>query len=91
VTIEEARDWLRVSGTDNDAIIQGLLNAAPSYIESATGISADDLTLYPLSEQVTKFLLLLWYNADQVNADQLQGIIDNLLKSLTTLARGNDQ
>ena len=83
VTLEEARDWLRISGTDNDEIISGLLAAAPDYIRVATGCETDE----PLADTITKFLLLLWYNAEQAEAERLQRTIDNLLKALAVKAR----
>ncbi len=87
VTLTEARDWLRIDGSDNDAIIQGLLMACPEYIEIATGLSVSDQDSEPMADMVTKFLLTLWYNAEQAEADRLQRTIDNLLKALTIRAR----
>lgn len=87
VTLEQAREWLRIDGTDNDLVIQGLLEAAPNYIEVATGMWPVDQRQEPLADTVTKFLLTLWYNAEQSEADQLQRTIDNLLKALTVKAR----
>jgi hypothetical protein len=87
VTLDTAREWLRLDGTDNDAIVQGLLDAAPAYIEVATGMAPDMQQQEPLADTVTKFLLMLWYNAEQAEADRLQRTIDNLLKALTIIAR----
>ena len=88
VSIETAREWLRIDGTDNDTIIEGLLSAAPDYIEVATGMSAEAQAVEPLADTVTKFLLTLWYNAEQAEAERLQRTIDGLLKALTVKARG---
>lgn len=87
VSIETAREWLRIDGTDNDEIIMGLLSAAPGYIEIATGLSAIDQKSEPLADTVTKFLLTLWYYAEQSETDRLQHTIDSLLKTLTVVAR----
>lgn len=87
VSIETAREWLRIDSTDNDSIIEGLLLAAPEYIEIATGLSAADQSSIPLADTVTKFLLTLWYYAEQSETDRLQRTIDSLLKTLTVLAR----
>lgn len=87
VTLSTAREWLRIDGNDNDTIIQGLLMACPEYIEIATGLSVFDQTTEPMADMVTKFLLTLWYNAEQAEADRLQRTIDNLLKALTIRAR----
>ena len=88
ITLEIAREWLRIDGTANDAIISGLLNAAPAYIEMATGATQLEQETLPLADTVTKFLLTLWYNAEQSEAERLQRTIDNLLKALTVQARG---
>lgn len=87
VTIDKARDWLRIDGTDNDEIIRGLLDAVPSYIEVATGMKPKQQKCDPLAETVTKFLLTLWYNAEQSETERLQRSIDNLLKALSVRAR----
>lgn len=87
VSLSTAREWLRIDGTDNDDIIQGLLSAAPHYIEVATGMTPEGQEEEPLADTVIKFLLTLWYNAEQAEADQLQRTIDNLLKALTVKAR----
>lgn len=83
VTLDKAREWLRIDGTDNDEIIQGLLDAVPSYIEVATGMTPPHQAIEPLADTVAKFLLTLWYNAEQSEAERLQRSIDNLLKALT--------
>lgn len=90
VSLATARDWLRINGTDNDTVIQGLLDAAPSYIEVATGMDYTTQASEPLADTVTKFLLTLWYNAEQAEAERLQRTIDSLLKSLTVIARENN-
>lgn len=81
--IEEAREWLRIDGTDNDEIVQSLLEGTKVYIYQATGIQDADQDANPLAVTCQKFLLSLWYNPDQSEADKLQRTIDNLLKSLS--------
>ena len=87
VPLPVAREWLRIDGTDNDSVIAGLLVAAPDYIEMATGLEVSDQASEPLADTVTKFLLTLWYNAEQAEAERLQRTIDGLLKALTVKAR----
>ena len=82
VSLDVAREWLRIDGADNDEIIQGLLDAAPDYIEVATGMTPEQQQAEPLADTVAKFLLTLWYNAEQSEAERLQRCIDNLLKAL---------
>jgi hypothetical protein len=87
VTLDKAREWLRLDGTDNDPVVQGLLDAVPTFIEIATGMKPEAQQNEPLADTVTKFLLTLWYNAEQAEADRLQRTIDSLLKALTIKVR----
>ena len=83
ITLDKVREWLRIDGTDNDEIIQGLIDAVPAYIEVATGMTPEQQAAEPLADTVGKFLLTLWYNAEQAEAERLQRCIDDLLKALT--------
>lgn len=86
MTITEARDYLRIDGTDNDGVIAPLLDAIPGYIELTTGMSAAQQETEPLATTASKFLLSLWYNPEQTDVDKIQRVIDNLLKGLSALA-----
>lgn len=86
ITVEEAREYLRLDGTDNDGIISPLLDAIPGYIELTTGMSAAQQASEPLAKTASKFLLLLWYNPEQADVEKIQRVIDNLLKGLSALA-----
>jgi len=83
INLDTAREWLRIDGTDNDDIIQGMLEATPDYIEVATGLTPEQQKAEPLADTTTKFLLTLWYNAEQAEVERLQRTIDSLLKTLT--------
>ena len=85
--INEAREHLRVDGTDNDIIILSLLEAIPGYIEVTTGMTPEQQATEPLVKTASKFILQLWYNAEQTNSDKLQRTIDGLLKAITVMAR----
>jgi len=85
--LEEAREYLRIDGTDNDEIILSLLEAIPGYIEVTTGMTPEQQETEPLAKTVSKFILQLWYNAEQSESDKLQRTIDGLLKALTVMAR----
>lgn len=88
LTLDEARECLRIDGTDNDAIIQAMLAAIPSYIEVTTGLPTGDPQAFePLVDTVSRFLITLWYNAEQADSDKLQATIDSLLKALTIKGR----
>lgn len=82
ITLEQAREVLRLDTADNDDIIAGLLAAVPDYIELCTGLTAERQASEPLADTAGKFLLILWYNAERVDADKVQRTIDSLLKTL---------
>lgn len=88
LTLDKAREWLRIDGTDNDDIISGLLDAVPGYIEVTTGMTPTQQDDEPLAEAASKFIVQLWYNAEQTDSEKLQRTIDGLLKALTVKARG---
>ena len=81
-TIEEARDILRIDGSDNDEIITALLSAVPPYLEATTGYIADG-AYSPLAQAAGRFLLQLWYYGENADMDKLQRVIDSLLKALS--------
>lgn len=89
LTIEKAREWLRLDNSDNDAIISGLIDSAVEYIELTTGLSEADQEKSTLAETAQKFLLTLWYDPQTAETDRLQRTIDNLLKAITTTQLGN--
>ncbi len=82
-TIEEARDILRIDGSDNDGMIYSLLSAVPPYLEAATGYKSADGTFSPLAQTAGRFLLWLWYYGENSDTDKVQRVIDSLLKALS--------
>ena len=84
--LNEAREFLRIDGTENDNIINALLNAIPSYIEITTGMTTPQQSTEPLINTVSRFILQLWYNAEQSESEKLQRTIDSLLKAITLKA-----
>lgn len=82
ISLDEAREWLRLDNTDNDEVIEGLLDGAAEYITIATGLTPLYQAASPLAKTATKFLLSLWYDPTQADTDKLQRSIDNLLKAV---------
>ena len=81
-SIDEARDVLRIDGTDNDPQISALLEAIPAYLEITTGYTtAGDYS--PLAKTAARFILQLWYFGESSDTDKLNRVIDSLLKALT--------
>ena len=52
-----------------------------------TGMTAVQQDAEPLAEAASKFILQLWYNAEQSESEKLQRTIDSLLKALTIKGR----
>lgn len=83
ISLEEAREYLRLDNTDNDTIIEGLIKGAEEYIRVGTGIPVSLLTTSDLAKTIAKMLLSLWYDSTQIDTDKLQRTIDTCLKSLS--------
>lgn len=88
MTLEQARNVLRVDEGDNDELITSLMEAIPSYIETATGMKEDQQIKEPMAKTAAGFILTLWYYADKADDKALNRTIEALLKSLTYKARG---
>lgn len=86
VSTADAREWLRIDGTDNDAMISALVGAAVDYIEAATGLDAGAQADIELCDNAVKFLVSMWYYGESADVAQLSTIVDSLMKSITTLA-----
>lgn len=82
-TIQEARDILRIDGSDNDVIIEPLLQAIPPYLEATTGYTATAGEFSPVAWAAGRFLLQLWYYGENADTNKLQRVIDCLLKALS--------
>ena len=82
-TTQEAREILRIDGSDNDAIIEPLIDAIPPYLEATTGYSATNGDYSPVALTAGRFLLQMWYYGENADTDKLQRVIDCLLKALS--------
>nr|DAR24753.1 MAG TPA: tail connector protein [Caudoviricetes sp.] len=85
ITLEQGREWLRLDGTDNDAIITSLINTAEQYIQVQTGLDATQLAASPLAQNTAKLLLSLYYNTGVIDPDKLQRTIDAAINTLASL------
>ena len=91
ITIEEARETLRVDGRDNDIIIIPLIEAIPHYLEATTGRAwENDKQIHPLAKTAAKFILMIWYNPQGAEIQKLRGIVDGILTTLTAIGREKD-
>lgn len=84
--LTQAKNDLRVDGTENDVIILALCEALPDYIEVQTGMSRQDQLNEPLVDTVCGFIIRIWYYADHADDVKLQRTIDSLLKCITLKA-----
>lgn len=87
MTLYEACNILHVDMSTNDDLINALIDAIPSYIETTTGLAVEDQDKEPLVKTVSGFLLTLWYYADHSDDAALNRTIDSLLKAITIRAR----
>jgi hypothetical protein len=82
-SLDEARDILRVSGTDNDAQIEALVQAIPDYLFETTGYRAENGLYSPVALTAGRFLLWQWYYGESADVGKVQRVIDCLLKALS--------
>lgn len=90
ISIEDARNALRVDGDYNDDVIQPLIESIPSYLEMTTGRDWLDYKVEPLAQTTAKFILQLWFDPQTQDSERLKRTIDGLLVSLTALGRSYD-
>lgn len=90
LSLEEAREALRIDGEDNDTIIIPLVEAIPKYLEITTGnswMNEDDYCTNELAKVAAKFILQLWYFPQTEDSVRIQRTIDSLLLTLSAEAR----
>ncbi|MBO3062023.1 head-tail connector protein [Mammaliicoccus fleurettii] len=88
ITIEEARNALRIDGEYNDDIIIPLIESIPDYLYLTTGRDwNNDEVTNPLAQTTAKFVLQLWFDPQTQDSERLKRTIDGLLVSLTALGR----
>ena len=87
MTLSEACNVLHVDEGNNDELINSLLQALPSYIEVATGLTEEQQAQEPLVDTVSGFILTQWYYADHADDQALTRTINSLLKALSIRAR----
>ncbi len=80
-TVDEARDILRIDGTDSDPQITALVGAIPAYLEITVGYKTTG-GYSPLAKTAARFILQLWYFGESADTEKLQRVIDSLLKAL---------
>lgn len=79
MTLDEAKLVLRIDTSEFDAAIQKLIDFAPKYIETATGMEVEQQANHGACQIVTGFLIRLWFLPDEENNTALRRTIDSLL------------
>lgn len=84
ISLEEAKNVLRVDGTDNDSIISAIVESLPALIETQTGLSE----LRQRDNKVVKqleglYLRQLYFGVDDT---KLERAIDSLLKIVSVMS-----
>lgn len=83
LSIEEARDILRIDGADNDNIIMPFIDAIPPYLTETTGYKVKRGNYSPVARTAARFILQQWYYSDNADTAKLERVIDCLLKALS--------
>ncbi|ACD24262.1 phage gp6-like head-tail connector protein [Clostridium botulinum] len=84
ITLEEAKNLLRVDFEEDNGLIQTLINTIPQYLENKTGRPWDTDVINPLVKTLAGFLLKSWYDG---STPQLEKTIENIIATLTPMAR----
>ena len=87
MTYQRAYEVLHVDTGVQDELIRSLVEALPSYIETTTGLSAENQIAEPLVATVEGLLLTQWYYADHADDQSLTRTINALLKAISVRAR----
>lgn len=83
LTLDEAKEYLKVEHNDEDILIQGLIVAAENYIKNATGIEFDNTN--ELAKLAVRLLIVNWYENREINTDKANKLAFSLDVILTQL------
>jgi uncharacterized phage protein (predicted DNA packaging) len=84
VSLDEAKSWLRIDFSEDDALLSSLISASETYLKNATGIEYDNSNY--LAKLFCMVLISDWYeNRELVGraSDQVRPIINSILMQLT--------
>lgn len=88
LSVDDGLNILRMDhDEDTEMIVNGLLKAIPSYIETTTGMSVEEQEDCALCDTVSGFLLRLWFFPDGSDSEKLQRVVDSLLKTITAMKK----
>lgn len=84
VSLDEAKEWLRIEHNDEDGTIQRLINAAEKYLKNATGNTFDSSN--ELAQLFCLVLVADWYeNREMIGkvSDKIRPTVDSVLSQLS--------
>ncbi|NNV07779.1 phage gp6-like head-tail connector protein [Geobacillus sp. MMMUD3] len=84
ITLDEAKQWLRIDHNDEDSLISTLISAAEKYLVNATGNTFDNTN--ELAKLFCYVLVSDWYENRELMgrvSDQVRPIIQSMLVQLT--------
>ena len=88
VTLEEARNWLRVDSEEDDILIHSLIKAAESYLKNATGIEYDNTN--ELAKLFCLVLIVDWYDDREMVGEASEKVRHTINSILMQLTYGSD-
>lgn len=85
VSLDEAKNWLRVDYSDDDDDIQLLIDSAEAYLLNASGITYDNTN--PLARLYCRVLIKEWYEdrsfmVDYKCSDKVRFTLQSILMQL---------
>ena len=84
ITLDEAKEYLRVDGDEDNTLIETLIKASEEYLKNATGRSFD--TTNNLARLFCLLLVVDWYENRGLTAgkvgDKIRPVIDSMLAQL---------
>lgn len=83
LSLDEARDILRLDGTDNDMHILALVEAIPPYLKTTTGYAPSTGEYSPVARTAARFILQLWYFGESADVSKIERVIECLLNALS--------
>ncbi|UWG69485.1 MAG: head-tail connector protein [Bacteriophage sp.] len=88
LTLEEAKEALRLCHDEDDEMISNYINSIPDYLETKTGSRWDKEPINPLVKTLAGYLVVSMYEMDSKSYEKL---IDNLLMVLTSMVRNKNE
>ena len=84
ITLDEAKEYLRIDGDEDNTLINTLIKASEEYLQNATGRSFD--TTNNLARLFCLLLVVDWYENRGLTAgkvgDKIRPVIDSMLAQL---------